>query len=151
FVAKPAIFGRCGVNHQDQPSPVSVLDPHFGDECIARGVPQFIKSNHRGAKLTPNFRGSSAIGKSPAIGTIPRTLCWDELYAETESPHHHPVGECPATRRRSDEEAEWAVFAKTLLSVSGIQDEGLSNLCGERWYSHESPLDPSLRDSYMDV
>lgn len=63
----------------------------------------------------------------------------------------YPVKESLTTPRTDEGEREWFLFVKTLLSVAGLQGEVQSNSFLARWHSPESPLNPSLRDKYIDL
>ncbi|KAK4418464.1 hypothetical protein Salat_2259200 [Sesamum alatum] len=148
-VAKPFAPGNPG--DQEQPSPISVLDEHFEeDECTAKVFPHYAKSDQHGVKSPlDSTTGSNLIDKSPPIGSIARTLSWDESCIDTAS--SHPAKECLTTEETDEDEQELYTFVKTLLSVAGLQGEVQSDSFLARWHSPESPLDPSLRDKYIDL
>ncbi|XP_010526471.1 PREDICTED: uncharacterized protein LOC104804028 [Tarenaya hassleriana] len=117
---------------QDQPSPISVLQPPFEEEinglseCSALSMPKT-----RGQEMCLK---SNLIDKSPLIGSIARTLSWDD------DDDLSPDITRPVTVIQEYE--DWYFFIETLLtSVS---------LGCNRWHSPDSPLDPSLRDKYPD-
>ncbi|PIN00837.1 hypothetical protein CDL12_26660 [Handroanthus impetiginosus] len=146
---KPVASGNPGEN-QGQPSPISVLDPPSEeDEHTAALFPLYVKFDQQGAGLPLNSIGSNLIDKSPPIGSIARTLSWNDSYVKTAS--SDPTGKSLTTQEREDEEQERFFFVKTLLSVAGLQCEVKSNSFLARWHSPESPLDPSLRDKYVDL
>ncbi|KAL3850029.1 hypothetical protein ACJIZ3_011911 [Penstemon smallii] len=130
----------------DQPSPISVLDPPFEEEHTARLLRH---SDRQGVELLLNPVGSNLIDKSPPIGSIARNLSWDESCLDTAS--SYPIKESLINQGIDEEEQEWFFSVKTLLSVAGLQDEVQSNSFLARWHSPESPLDPSLRDNYIDL
>ncbi|KAL0461048.1 UNVERIFIED_CONTAM: hypothetical protein Slati_0732000 [Sesamum latifolium] len=144
--AKPTASGNPGEN-QDQPSPISVLDPPFEEsEHTANVYPHYVKPDRHGLPLNPMC--SNLIDKSPQIGSIARTLSWDDSCMDTAS--SYPIKES-LTAQGTNEEQEWFFFVKTLVSVAGLQGEVQSNSFLARWHSLESPLDPSLRDKYIDL
>ncbi|KAK6143979.1 hypothetical protein DH2020_020799 [Rehmannia glutinosa] len=145
-MSKSIAPGNPGEN-QDQPSPISVLDPPFeSNEHTSKVFPHYVEPGH-GYELPLNCITSNLIDKSPPIGSIARTLLWDESSMDTSS--SYPTKE-PLTTQDENEQ-EWYFFVKTLLSAAGLQDEVQiqSNSFLSRWHSPESPLDPSLRDKYI--
>lgn len=91
---------------------------------------------------------SNLIDKSPPIESIARTLSWDDSCSDVAN--HYPL----KLKRVSSldtttniEEKEWFILVQKLLSAAGLDDEEDYN----RWYSIESPLDPSLRDTYANL
>lgn len=89
---------------------------------------------------------SNLIGKSPPIGSIARTLPSD-LVMDTAS--SYPLK--PSLPSPGAEEEEWFLFVQTLLSVAGLDSEEQPDSFLARWHSPESPLNPSLRDKYIDL
>lgn len=140
-VAKPMLTGNPSEN-QDQPSPISVLEPPFEDDNLSADSFIFKLDNH-GAKLAAQSIKSNLIGKSPPIESIARTLSWDDsctLY------RHKP----PSVSRGTEvEEGDWTFFLQSLISVAGLDGQLQSDSFLSRWYSPESPLDPVLRDKYV--
>lgn len=92
---------------------------------------------------------SNLIDKSPPIGSIARTLSWDDSCVDTAT--SYPLKPSPSPRGAEEEEQEWFFFVQTLLSVAGLDGEMLPGTFLARWHSPESPLDPSLRDNYVDL
>ncbi|GER32390.1 hypothetical protein STAS_08454, partial [Striga asiatica] len=93
--------------------------------------------------LSSSPLSSNFIDKSPLIGSIARTLLWDDSSLDmaltaTQAP-------------TKDEGREWYLFARTLLSMTGLESEAHHDSFFARWHSPESPLDPSLRDTYIDL
>ncbi|EFH60196.1 hypothetical protein ARALYDRAFT_319541 [Arabidopsis lyrata subsp. lyrata] len=114
--------------NQDQPSPVSVLQPAFEEECSVSAKPRTPQGDKMSLK-------SNLIDKSPPIGSIARVFSWeDESYTNTTKP---AMG--------IEEDENWYGFVKTLLTASGFSG---SDSLMTRWHSPESPLDPSLRDKF---
>ncbi|KAL0419685.1 UNVERIFIED_CONTAM: hypothetical protein Sradi_1382000 [Sesamum radiatum] len=106
-------------NQGEQPSPISVLDEHFEeDERKAKVFPHYAKPDQQGVKSPLDSTGSNLIDKSPPIGSIARTLSWDDSCIDTAS--SHPAKECLATETDEDEQ-ELYTFVKTLLSAAGLQ------------------------------
>ncbi|BAT95491.1 hypothetical protein LR48_Vigan1086s001500 [Vigna angularis] len=116
----------------DQPSPFSVLQPPFEDDQLGSQVE--LKSN--------------LIDKSPPIESIARTLSWDDSSAEVASPHLLKPLTVPSLDSKI-EEKEWLLLVHNLLSAAGLDDQQQYDSFYTRWYSLESPLDPSLRDTLL--
>lgn len=166
---------------QDQPSPISVLETPFEEDehpaCISSGgikldrhgkcrqqspiilgisflswyktksiPPTPIKLT--GAELSVHSLRSNLIDKSPPIGSIARTLSWDDSCADTAS--SVCVRPSSSTQRTEEVEREWFSFVQTLVTVAGL-DEVQSDAFSTMWHSPESPLDPSLREKYIDL
>ncbi|XP_060180533.1 uncharacterized protein LOC132610245 isoform X3 [Lycium barbarum] len=136
--------------NQDQPSPISVLEAPFEeDEHPARISSGSIKPDrHAGAELSLHPIKSNLIDKSPPIGSIARTLSWEDSCADTASSVY--VRPSSSTQRIEEVEREWFSFVQTLLAVAGL-DEVQSVAFSTMWHSPESPLDPSLREKYIDL
>ncbi|GFP91074.1 protein trm32 [Phtheirospermum japonicum] len=150
-VSKSVASGYPGEN-QDQPSPISVLDPPFELNERTAKVLSRVDPDQYGFELSPNPISSNLIDKSPPIGSIARTLSWDDANIDTASSSYPSA---LTTQDTNEEDQEWYFFVKTLLSVSGLQGEedgeAQPNSFFARWHSPESPLDPSLRDRYIDL
>ncbi|KAK1437354.1 hypothetical protein QVD17_03145 [Tagetes erecta] len=138
------VFGN-HIENQDQPSPVSVLEPEFEDD-------QRTNSHHNSKPHGPHEHGIermryNLIDKSPPIGSISRTLSWDEsvgsLTRYSGKPSSTPLNP-------EEEEQEFLFYVQTLLSVAGLNKIRSNSFLG-KWHSPESPLDPSLRDKYMNL
>ncbi|KAL3620545.1 hypothetical protein CASFOL_035457 [Castilleja foliolosa] len=149
--SKSSASGNLG-EIQDQPSPVSVLDPPFELNERTAKVLSRVEPNQNGYELSPNPICSNLIDKSPPIGSIARTLSWDDANIDTASSSYPST---LTTQDTNEEDQEWCFYVKTLLSVSGLQGEDeyevQPNSFSTRWHSPESPLDPSLRDRYIDL
>ncbi|XP_050364673.1 uncharacterized protein LOC126783276 [Argentina anserina] len=143
-LAKPVAPGSV-VENQDQPSPISVLEPPFvEDENIIQEFSRFLKPDHLGRNLKSNL-----IDKSPPIGSIARTLSWDESCAETATPYGPYLVKSPSVSTSTEEEEQdWHAIVQTLLSAAGLDGELQCDSFFGKWHSLESPLDPSLRDKY---
>lgn len=63
----------------------------------------------------------------------------------------YPIKESLSAQGTEEGEREWFLLVETLLSVAGLQDEVQPNSFLARWHSPESPLNPSLRDKYIDL
>ncbi|XP_017974842.1 PREDICTED: uncharacterized protein LOC18613005 [Theobroma cacao] len=141
-VAKPSVAVLISEN-QDQPSPISVLEPRFEeDESTIPESSGSIKPVHRGLEVPPK---SNLIDKSPPIESIARTLSWDDSCSETVTlyPSKHS-----SVSPGAKEEQDWVFSVQSLLSAAGLSGEvRLESFIG-RWHSPESPLEPSLRDKY---
>ncbi|XP_024980982.1 uncharacterized protein LOC112517844 [Cynara cardunculus var. scolymus] len=141
---KTEISGNHSEN-QDQPSPISVLEPQFEEDDRSTNC-------HRDPK--PNAHGIepmryNLIDKSPPIGSIARTLSWDDSTLGSSTPYAGRPSSAPLGPE--EEERECLFYVQSLLSVAGLNDNVRSNSFLARWHSPESPLDPSLRDKYMNL
>ncbi|GMH02534.1 hypothetical protein Nepgr_004373 [Nepenthes gracilis] len=150
-VSKSATHGIPAEN-QDQPSPISVLDSPFEeDEKLKLGPSGNHSLNQHGNPLLCLSK-SNIIDKSPLIGSIARTVSWDECCAEQAASSYplktHFVS--PGIDGGSSG-GEWLFLVQSLLSAAGLHS--IAQLCSNfsRWHSPESPLDPSLREKYMDL
>lgn len=109
--------------------------------------PQFI---YQTGEHVPLCLGkSNLIDKSPPIGSIARTLSWEESFAETAT--NYALNSPFVSPGAGEDEVEYVYLVQSLLTMAGLSDEGQvgSNLA--RWHSTESPLDPLLRDKYIDL
>ncbi|CAA0825736.1 Protein of unknown function (DUF3741 [Striga hermonthica] len=150
-VPKPAASGNIGEN-KDQPSPISVLDPPFDlHERPSKVFPRYVEPDPHGYELSSRPLSSNLIDKSPSICSIARTLLWDDSSLDTASSHprKEPLTTTQATT--NDEGQEWYSFARTLLSMTGLESEAHHGSFFASWHSPESPLDPSLRDTYINL
>ncbi|KAJ0927144.1 hypothetical protein HanRHA438_Chr04g0179361 [Helianthus annuus] len=136
------VFSGNANENQEQPSPISVLELPFEDDDHTSGYSRTAKLNDHGDSNKCNL-----IGKSPLIGSIARTLSFDDSDVGTVSPVLGETSTKPLSRE--EEEQECLLYVQTLLSASGINGEVQSDTVIARWHSPESPLDPSLRDKYM--
>ncbi|XP_073155648.1 uncharacterized protein [Henckelia pumila] len=146
----PTTFGKLSEN-LDQPSPISVLDrPFEEDQQSATTFAHYVKPDQQqGFKSRVNPVRSNLIDKSPPIGSIARTLPWDDSCMDTASSYSpNQSSTCQGT---DDEEQKWFSFVKTLLSAANTQGKMQFNTFTAKWHSSESPLDPSLRDKYIDL
>ncbi|XP_009770284.1 uncharacterized protein LOC107780416 isoform X2 [Nicotiana tabacum] len=135
--------------NQDQPSPISVLETPFEeDEHPAHISSAGIKPDRHGTELSLHPIRSNLIDKSPPIGSIARTLSWDDSCADTAS--SACVRPSSSTQWTEEVEREWFSFVQTLLTMAGL-DEVQSDAFSTMWHSPESPLDPSLREKYIDL
>ncbi|XP_027936845.1 uncharacterized protein LOC114191697 [Vigna unguiculata] len=124
----------------DQPSPFSVLQPPFEDDNnnVSHESLDRMKNDQPGSQVELK---SNLIDKSPPIESIARTLSWDDSSAEVLKPLMVPSLDSKV------EEKEWLLLVHNLLSAAGLDDQKQYDSFYSRWYSLESPLDPSLRDT----
>lgn len=174
-LAKPVAPGNAGEN-QDQPSPISVLEPPFvEDDNTIQEFSRFLKPDHLGNLslfifinffcylfpslfdliehpcyvITGRNLKSNLIDKSPPIGSIARTLSWGESCAEPATPYGPYLVKSPSVSTSTEEEEQdWHAIVQTLLSAAGLDGELQCDSFFGKWHSLESPLDPSLRDKY---
>ncbi|WVY96761.1 hypothetical protein V8G54_028912 [Vigna mungo] len=123
----------------DQPSPFSVLQPPFEDD--KNNVSHDMKNDQLGSQVELK---SNLIDKSPPIESIARTLSWDDSSAEVASPHL-----LKPSLDSKIEEKEWLLLVHNLLTAAGLDDQQQYDSFYTRWYSLESPLDPTLRDTLL--
>ncbi|XP_055829603.1 uncharacterized protein LOC129898914 isoform X5 [Solanum dulcamara] len=147
FISKPLpLENQC--ESLDKPSPISVLDTTFEEDdhpaCISSGR---TKPDFHGGELSLDHIRCNLIDKSPPIGSIARTLSWNDSCVDTAS--SVPLRPSLSTWR-TEEEEKWFSFVQTLLTVAGL-DEVQSDAFLLMWHSPESPLDPSLREKYVDL
>ncbi|GAB2281953.1 hypothetical protein Dimus_016517 [Dionaea muscipula] len=142
----------CGLpaGSQDQPSSTSVLDPPFEEDGNAiMGYSSSIRPSERGKQFPLCIGPSNIIDKSPPIGSIARTLSWDESGSERAScyPSKSPFSS-PGIK---EEEDEWLFLVQSLLSAAGPDNASRLGSDLGRWHSPDSPLDPVLREKYVDL
>ncbi|CAK7349474.1 unnamed protein product [Dovyalis caffra] len=148
-VTKPVVPGNMNEN-QDQPSPISVLEPPFEEEDNT--IPEAsgsVKSDYRGIEVLP-FK-SNLIDKSPPIESVARTLSWDDSCAETASPYPLKHSQSPVSSGAEEDAKDCFFFVQTLLTAAGLDSEVQLDSLFAKWHSPESPLDPSLRDKYANL
>lgn len=92
---------------------------------------------------------SNLIDKSPPIGSISRTLAWDDSCAEVAS--SYSLKPSSVSLDNMVEDQDLFVFVEKLLSTAGLDDQVQSDSFYSRWHSLESPLDPSLRENYANL
>ncbi|KAI3806117.1 hypothetical protein L1987_22009 [Smallanthus sonchifolius] len=139
---KPEFLGS-HIANQDQPSPISVLEPQFEEDDHTTNCYHNSKPNKYGIEpMRYNL-----IDKSPPIGSIARTLSWDDS-AGSATPCSSKPSSTPLNPE--EEEQECLLYVQTLLSVAGLSQIRSNSFLG-KWHSPESPLDPSLRDKYMNL
>ncbi|KAH6813727.1 hypothetical protein C2S51_022745 [Perilla frutescens var. frutescens] len=141
------VSGSPGEN-LDRPSPISVLaSPFEEDEHIEKRSPYYAKPE-QGVESPLLSIGSHMIGKSPPIGSIARSLSWNDSFVNSAS--SHPTNKLLTSQETDEEEQECFFFVKELLSEAGLHGEVCSTSCMARWHSLQSPLDPSLRGKSND-
>lgn len=148
-VAKPVTPGNSSES-QDQPSPISVLEPPFEeDDNTNLEFAGNIKTDQQGTQVLVHPLKSNLIDKSPRIESIARTLSWDDSCTETATPY--PLKPSLASSRAEEDEQDWLFFVQTLLSAAGFDDNVQTDTFFSRWHSPETPLDPALRDKYAEL
>ncbi|XP_010494375.1 PREDICTED: uncharacterized protein LOC104771538 isoform X2 [Camelina sativa] len=137
-VARATTFGNSS-EWRDEPSPVSVLETSFDEDD---GI--FFNSSvlNRSSSSLGREMSSNLLGKSPPIGSIGRTFSFDDS----------TVARCFSSKRSTtstrDEEEDLRLLINTLLSAADL--DAISDNLLSKWHSAESPLDPSLRNSYAE-
>ncbi|XP_022157262.1 uncharacterized protein LOC111024001 isoform X2 [Momordica charantia] len=144
-VKRPFMTGNIGEN-QEQPSPISVLEPpFFEDDYTNLELSSYLKPGNQ--EFCMPFK-SSLIDKSPPIESIARSMFWG---ACLDSSAPYPL-ESPPVSTCLEEEQNWHCLVEALLTMSGLSSE--VQQCGllfTRWHSPVNPLDPSLRDKYANL
>lgn len=145
-VKRPFVSGNVGEN-QEQPSPISVLEPpFFEDDNTHLEFSSYLKP--RNQEFCMPFK-NSLIDKSPPIESIARSIFWDGSCSVSSAPcalKSSPVSTC------LEEEQNWHCLVEALLTMSGLGSE--VQQCGlmfTRWHSLGNPLDPSLRNKYANL
>lgn len=162
------------VENQEQPSPISVLEPPFQEDDFEE--PELsdnssevrngnILKPYRSASiyqstsclLTVSFyqtgldlhvhRNSNFLDKSPPIGSVARTLLWNDSCTDDASPC--PIKSSSVPVGPEEERQELVFLVQTLLTAAKLGNEMQSETFFASWHSLESPLDPSLRDNYV--
>ncbi|KAG2302346.1 hypothetical protein Bca52824_030997 [Brassica carinata] len=127
--------------------PVSVLETSYDEDDEV-----FFNSsvlNRSSSSLEPEMMMSNLLGKSPSIG---RNFSFND---STVARCYSSKRSTPSTR---DEEEDLRLLINTLLSASHLDEESSDSLSPfsiidnllSKWHSVESPLDPSLRESYAE-
>ncbi|KAL2945469.1 Protein TRM32 [Bienertia sinuspersici] len=116
--------------------------------CSQQGFPLSQQGAPIREHIPPCLGKSNLIDKSPPIGSIARTLSWEEPFAETAT--NYPLN-TPFSHGVEDDEDEYLYLVQSLLTLAGFDDKEQSGLNFARWHSPDSPLDPLLRDKYMDL
>ncbi|KAK7279466.1 hypothetical protein RJT34_24519 [Clitoria ternatea] len=150
-VPKPMLPEINSRENPDQPSPISVLQPPFEDynnNHASHESLQYIKCGHQESQVPLK---SNLIDKSPPIESIARTLSWDDSCAEVAGPLYPLKPLMVSSLDAKVEEQEWLLLVHKLLSAAGLDDQQQYDSFYTRWYSLESPLDPSLRDTYATI
>ncbi|KAF2307199.1 hypothetical protein GH714_025397 [Hevea brasiliensis] len=146
-VAKPVVSRNMSEN-QDQPSPISVLEPPFEEDDNT--IPELsgnIRPNCRGAEVPLK---SNLIDKSPRIESIARTMSWDDSCLETATPYSLKPSSI-SSYAEEEEQEDWPALIQTLLSAAGLDGNMQLDSFFARWHSHDSPLDQALRNKYANL
>ncbi|KAF5763127.1 hypothetical protein HanXRQr2_Chr15g0676721 [Helianthus annuus] len=136
-------FSGNHIENQDQPSPISVLEPQFEEDEQRTNCHHSIKPHQHGIEPMKY----NLIDKSPPIGSISRTLSWDDSVGSST---RHSSKPSSTPLNPDEEEQECLFYVQTLLSVAGL-DKIRSNSLLSKWHSPENPLDESLRSKYMNL
>ncbi|KAK9726474.1 hypothetical protein RND81_05G218100 [Saponaria officinalis] len=135
YVSQPCTRG-IPLGNPDQPSPISVLEQSF-EEVEATKQPALSLSKF------------NLIDKSPPIGTISRTMSWDENCTETASTY--PLDSPFMSTGVEIDEGGWFYLVQSLLTMAGLDNEGQVGPNLSRWHTPDSPLDPLLKEKYIDL
>ncbi|OVA02237.1 Protein of unknown function DUF3741 [Macleaya cordata] len=145
-VSKPRMPGNQSEN-QDQPSPISVLERPFEDDLNTTPLScDNIKSGLQGESMHLHSLKSNLISKSPPIGSLARSLSWDDSCSDIATTD--PLNSTPPLTE-AEEEQERFLFVQSLLSSTALDWNDHSEIIFTRWHSPESPLDPSLLDKFF--
>uniref|UniRef100_A0A7N0U8Q5 DUF4378 domain-containing protein n=1 Tax=Kalanchoe fedtschenkoi TaxID=63787 RepID=A0A7N0U8Q5_KALFE len=142
-VTKPVMNGNL-MENQDQPSPISVLEPLFADDdSRSADSSGLLSTEHPVIMTSASKTNSPMLGKSPPIESVARTLCWNN-YACVES-----ASACPfnfsLVCSGPEEEQDWCILVQALLSTVVLSNDIPSDSCMDWWHA---PLDPLLRDKF---
>ncbi|KAK9087642.1 hypothetical protein Syun_030036 [Stephania yunnanensis] len=146
----PALFslGEPGMHESkenpDQPSPISVLDASFEDES---STPQFDETTNTQLQDSAACLKSNLIAKSPPIGSLARSLSYEEACLNTAI--SDPLNSASASPEA--EEREWFSFVQSLLSAHGLDSSDVSDAAFIDWNSLETPLSPLLLDKFVNL
>ncbi|MCL7031463.1 hypothetical protein MKW94_010075 [Papaver nudicaule] len=142
---KPWFSGSRSEN-QDQPSPISVLERPFEDDVSSTMSYDNIKSDIQGESALLHSFKSNLISKSPPIGSLARSLSWDDSCSDIATTD--PLNSCPSLSE-AEEEQERFLFVQSLLSSTALDWNDHSDNVFTRWHSPECPLDPSVLDKFF--
>ncbi|XAR61014.1 hypothetical protein NMG60_11034586 [Bertholletia excelsa] len=142
------LVSRSSNENQDQPSPISVLEPPFDEDDNVTAQCWNVKPDRHGPKLPAHCVMSNLIDKSPPIGSVARTLSRDSTCLG-RSILEPLVSPC-ISEQNKEEDPDWPFFVQALLSAAGLDGEVKTDSYFVKWHSAESPLNPSLRDEYID-
>ncbi|XP_021907251.1 LOW QUALITY PROTEIN: uncharacterized protein LOC110821638 [Carica papaya] len=145
LLTKPVLSGNASENH-DQPSPISVLEVSFEEDDNT--VPESSGNTKPDLGVMELPLRSNLIDKSPPIESVARTLSWDDSRMEIATPYSMKPS---SASKDADEEQDWLLFVKKLLSAAGLDGEINFDSFLTRWHSTRSPLDPSLIDRYASL
>ncbi|KAK4785271.1 hypothetical protein SAY86_001960 [Trapa natans] len=121
--------------NKEQPSPISPLDRSFEED--QNGI-----SEVSGNQVSDQILKSNLIDKSPPIGSLVRTLSWDNSYTQKTSAHSLKTQTARLCREEEEEnELEWLLFIRTLLSLVTLDGECPSDPTNQNLYLPESLLD----------
>ncbi|KAF8006246.1 hypothetical protein BT93_K0513 [Corymbia citriodora subsp. variegata] len=137
----PVVLGNLNCS-QEQPSPISVLEPLFEEDDNST-------TESFGKQMLGHSLNSNLIDKSPPIESIARTLSYDDSCFETSA--SYPIGSTMVCSNLEEEELDWLVFVRTVLSAAGFDGEVQLDTFFLRWHTPESPLDPSLREKFANT
>ncbi|KAJ6843032.1 uncharacterized protein M6B38_299805 [Iris pallida] len=136
--SEKARFSEISRENQDLPSPVLVLEGPFEDDT----------NNITQRSIAAVSGHPQALSRSPPIGSISRTLTWDD------SPQLGRPLSCSSklskVLSKECEEQERFAFVHKLLSSASLVDRIDCSTILARWYSLDSPLDPVLLDEFLD-
>ncbi|KAL5711724.1 hypothetical protein ACHQM5_013978 [Ranunculus cassubicifolius] len=130
----------------DQPSPISVLEAPFEEEDTTPQSFSRIKADLQGSSLLhESSLKSNLIAKSPPIGSLARSLSWDDA-PDLATPVHSNYSMIPS---ETDEDQEWLLFIQKLLSSAGT--DNADRVSSDRWHTPDCPLDPKLFEKFANV
>ncbi|KAG8640290.1 uncharacterized protein LOC110629793 isoform X2 [Manihot esculenta] len=145
-VANPAVPGNTSDN-QDQPSPISVLEPSFEEDDKTVLEPSgIIRPNHKGAEVPLKY---NLIDKSPPIESIARTLSWEDSCIKMARPYS--LKHSSIYSSADEEEQDWLTFIQTLLSAAGLDGNMQLDSFFAEWHSNERSLDPASINKYANI
>ncbi|XP_010263990.1 PREDICTED: uncharacterized protein LOC104602116 isoform X1 [Nelumbo nucifera] len=135
-------YEAASLANQEQPSPISVLEAPFEDDADTTSqLSGNVNSDHQGPSVNFHPLRSNLIDKSPPIGSVARTLSWDDSCLIASRPNSLNFSRFLS---EAEEEQDQFLFFQALLSTAGLDHEEQADMIISRWHSPESPLDPSL-------
>lgn len=140
---EPTLSGTPSKN-QEQPSPVSVLEPSFEEsDSTTVELPSCSKPDYWGTSVPSHVIRSSTINESsPVERMAPRKLSWDEEAIPFMLKPH-------STLAIAEKEEDWHFLIQTLLLAAGLYKETDAISFVAKWHSPECPLGPSFRRIYV--
>lgn len=104
-----------------------------------------------GNQFSVNAIKSNLIDKSPPIESVARTLSWDDSCSHTATLYPLKPPSLVVPQGAEEDEQKWYFLVQTLISAAGLDDKVQPNSFFAKWHSADSPLNPLLREKYIDL